>query len=130
MRALYAAAGALALAAVIFAAGWQGRGYKEDSDELKIQRAAIAGANAAGDKVIGAIGKLRPRYLTITNEVTRASDQAPQYRDPACYQSDAVWLQLSAAYQELGLPPLDRASLPPAAPTSGPQPVTDDTRPH
>lgn len=113
----------------IFGIGWYGRGLKEDSDALRIERAATAGANKAGAVVVAAFDKLRPRYTTINNEVTRATNEDPRYRDPACYHSDAVWLQLSAAYEALGLPPLDRAGLPQPAPASGSQPAGNDARP-
>ncbi len=127
---LIGAAGALILAVLSSLAGWYVRGLKADSDSLLIERAATAAANASGDKVIGAIGSLRPRYVTITNEVTRAADAEPRYRDPGCFHSDAVWLQLSAAYEAIGGPPLDRAGLPPAASPGGSQPAADHPGAH
>jgi hypothetical protein len=129
MRASIIAAGALVALLLAAGAGWYVRSLKADSDALMIERAATAGANKAGAVVVGAIDKLRPRFTTITNEVHRATETEARYRDAACFHSDAVWLQLSAAYQAIGGPALDRTGLPPAAPASGSQPGADHAGP-
>ncbi len=129
MRLLVSGGVTLAAAAVLFACGWYGRGLKADSEALLIERAATAAGNAAGDRVTGAIGKLRPRFTTITNEVHRATETEVRYRDAGCFHTDAVWLQLSAAYEAAGGPPLDRAGLPAATPASGSEPAADHAGP-
>lgn len=129
MRALWTAGLALALAALLCGAGWYARGLKADSDALLIERAAVASADKAGAVVVASIGKLRPKYTTITNEVVRETATEVRYRDAACMHTDGVWLQLSAAYEAAGGAPLDRAGMPAAAPASGSDAAADHAGP-
>lgn len=129
MRAAIIAAGAGVALLLAAGAGWYVRSLKADSDALLIERAATAGANKAGAVVVASIGKLRPRFTTITNEVHRATETEVRYRDAGCFHTDAVWLQLSAAYEAAGGAPLDRAGLPDTTPPGGSQPAADHAGP-
>lgn len=102
-----------------FTAGWLVHGWKSDSEALALERGARAGAEAAGDRITAALAKVRPVYTTINRRVEHETRIEPRYTDPGCFHSDAVWLQISAAYEALGYPALDRGGLPeaPAAPS-------------
>ena len=83
----YIIAGAIALA-VAFGGGWQVRAWKSDADDKARMEAIVKQYNEAIDKNAKAsealedkVGKLRPVYRTINNEVQREVVENTVYRD-------------------------------------------------
>lgn len=101
-----------------FATGWNVANWRRDSLELAVVEAAEKGAVASRAAIVSAVQELRPKYTTINREVQRETRIEPRYLSADCEHTDAVWVQISAAYEALGYPPLDRAGVP-AAPAPG-----------
>jgi hypothetical protein len=110
--------GVLALLAVTFATGWKVANWRRDSMELAVMDAAEKASAASRDAIVSAVQELRPKYVTINRKVEHETRIEPRYLSADCEHTDAVWLQISAAYEALGYPPLDRTGVP-AAPAPG-----------
>jgi hypothetical protein len=104
--------------ALTFATGWNVANWRRDSLELAVVEAAEKGAVASRAAIVDAVKELQPKFVTINRTVERETRVEPRYLDSACSHTDDVWLQISAAYETLGYPPLDRAGVP-AAPAPG-----------
>lgn len=111
--------GVLALLAVTFATGWNVANWRRDSMELVVARAAEASGAASRSSIVSAVQKLRPVYTTINRKVEHETRIEPRYLSADCEHTDAVWVQISAAYEALGYPPLDRTGVPPAPAPGG-----------
>lgn len=101
-----------------FATGFKVANWRRDSMELAVVEAAEKGAVASRAAIVDAVQELQPKFVTINRTVERETRVEPRYLDSACSHTDGVWLQISAAYEALGYPPLDRAGVP-AAPAPG-----------
>jgi hypothetical protein len=111
--------GAAALFGGGLATGWRANGWRHDSQQLVIERAAQAAGEKAATAAATAIGGLRPQFTTINKGIERETIYEPVYRD--CQHSDATWGLLDQAYQAAGGQPLsDPARVPDATTTSGP----------
>lgn len=117
-------AAAIALAGA-FTAGVKVSNWRHDSQQLAIEEDRQATAEALKTIIVDAVKGLRPKYTTIQNEVQRETRIEPRYLSADCEHTDAVWLRISAAYEALGYPPLDRTGVPPASPTSRPDAGSD-----
>lgn len=104
------------IAAIAFVLGWQVSNWHRDSMELVALEAADRAALASREAIVSAVNGLRPKYVTINREVQRETRIEPRYLSADCEHTDAVWLQISAAYEALGYPPLDRAGVPESGP--------------
>jgi len=110
----------LLLAVLAFGVGWKVCNWRHDSLQLAVTQAAEKAGEAAAVNIVGAIQALRPKYTTIRNEVQRETRIEPRYVAAECQHTDAVWVQISAAYEALGYPPLSGVGLPKPSPASGP----------
>jgi hypothetical protein len=102
----------LGLLVLTFATGFKVANWRRDSMELVVAQAAEASGAASRSSIVSVVQKLRPVYTTINRKVEHETRIEPRYHSAECEHTDAVWLQISAAYEALGYPPLDRAGVP------------------
>ena len=79
---------ALAVAAACFGGGWQVRAWKADADDkarlekmVEDYHSAVKDGAEASEKLEKSLGKIKPVYRTINNEVQRTVVREPVYTD-------------------------------------------------
>lgn len=94
---------ALTICALIFAAGWMVRGWKEDSSRLTEERAAsaallasMAAFDAAANSTLSALVQAKKDQATNKREIVRVLTKV-EYRDRECLGADLVGLLNQAA---------------------------------
>lgn len=94
---------AIGFCALIFAAGWLVKGWKEDASRLKEERAAtadllasMAAFDAAANSTLSALVQAKKDQATNKREIVRVLTKI-EYRDRECLGADLVGLLNQAA---------------------------------
>lgn len=127
---LVALIGSALVAAGGFGAGWRINGWRIAAEQQRVDDVEQRATTAATTAAVQAIQQMRPVINNIRQETIRETHVEPRYLATDCSHTDAVWLQLGAAYTAAGGSLGGAAGLP-AAPIPGrPDAGRDDRGAH